>query len=321
MTSGISVALACYDGERYLPEQVASIAAQTLPPDEVVISDGGSTDGTVALARRLASEHPRLGIRVVADGQRLGVTANFARAIAASTGEFIALCDQDDVWHPDRLRAARAAFDEPTLLVHTDARLVDAGGLPLGVTLFSALGIGSGELERLASGDAFAVLIRRNLVTGATTMVRRRLVDAALPFPPGWVHDEWLALIAAAIGRLRPLPQQLIDYRQHGSNVIGVTAPTLRYRVRRMLEPRGDRYRRLAARSVELSARLDELDAPERWRALARRKAAFERDRASYPVHRAGRIPAILRGLRAGSYAELSSQGDVDVLRDLLQPK
>jgi glycosyltransferase involved in cell wall biosynthesis len=317
----VSVALACYNGEQFIGAQLLSIRDQTVLPDEVVVSDGGSTDRTVAIVAEFFSTYPELNGRLVVDGTRLGVTKNFERAIASTTGGLVALCDQDDLWSPDRLRLAIEAFgDDSVLLVNSDARLVDLEGTPLGLTLFETLGVGDDELAALAGRSAFELLIRRNLVTGATVMLRRELAERAMPFPEEWVHDEWLAVIAAVTGRLLPLRDRLIDYRQHGGNQIGVTAPTLRHRVGRMLQARGDRYVQLAIRSAVLAARLDSMDADPRWRELAHRKSSFEERRSRYGRIRAARLIPILRNAASGAYPALSSQGRLDIVRDLVQP-
>src|SRR4030095_7340214 len=99
------------------------------------------------------------------------------------------------------------------LLLHSDASLVDAELAPLGNTLFHALEVQRAELEAIAQGRAFDVFLRRNLVTGATTVFRRSLLDAALPFSDAWVHDEWLAAIAAATACVGGAPEPAIDYR------------------------------------------------------------------------------------------------------------
>jgi glycosyltransferase involved in cell wall biosynthesis len=317
----VSVALASFNGERFLTRQLESIARQSRRPDQVVVSDGGSTDGTVELVRSFFAAHPDLGGVIIADGARLGVTANFQRALSATTGQLIALCDQDDEWMPNRLERGMEAFRDPAvLLTHSDARLVDVDGNALGSSLFAALGVGAEQRAQLGGSRACELLIRRNLVTGATTMVRRELVERAVPFPGGWIHDEWLAILAAATGRLVPIDESLIDYRQHGANQIGVIEPTLRRRLHRMVEPRGDRYPRLARRSRALLERLDSLDAPERWRQLAQSKLEFEERRARYPKRRVTRLVPIVLNARGGSYPRLSSQGGLDVLRDLVQP-
>ena len=316
----VSVAMATFNGACYVEAQLRSILEQERPPDEIVVSDGGSHDATVEIVRRVLGAQSSIMSKIVADGERLDVTANFARALAVTSGDFIALSDQDDTWHPDRLRRGVEAFDGEVLLTHSDARLVDVDGADMRVRLFDALGVSSRDLERLAGDEAFALLIRRNVVTGATAMISRRLLDLALPFPGSWIHDEWLAAIASAIGRVAPSPDALIDYRQHGANAIGVTTPTIRYRMRRMLKPREDRYRRLAIRAGDLVDRLDTIGAPDRWRDLSRRKREFEKRRSRYSPSRLLRTPAVLGGALRGDYRDLSSQRDLDILRDILQP-
>ncbi len=323
MSPSVSVALCTYNGARFIEQQVRSILDQTLRPAEIVVGDDGSTDDTLARIRDLVDrDGSGVSLVVLPVGDRLGVTGNFERTVSACTGELIALSDHDDVWHPDRLAAAVPAFEtDPGLLFqHADARLVDADGDPLGVSLFEGLTVSAAERAALDGGRAFEAYVRRNLATGATVLFRRELLQAAVPFPVEWVHDEWLAIIAAATGRVQLLDEPLIDYRQHGANQIGVTAPTLRYRVGRMLEPRGDRYATLAARARRLVERLEQLGVADATLRLARDKAAFETARAAYPVSRVRRLPRVLRAWRAGSYARLSSQGTLDVARDLLQP-
>lgn len=174
--------------------------------------------------------------------------------------------------------------------------------------------------DPIATGRAFEAYIRRNLATGATMMFRRDLLEHALSFPPEWVHDEWLAIVAAAVGEAQMLDAALIDYRQHGSNQIGAKKPTLRYRVGRMLQPRGDRYLRLAARAHALSARIDTLPSSPAVRQLAHDRARFDDVRSTLPGSRIARLGSVLWEWKAGSYSRLSSQGGLDVVRDLLQP-
>lgn len=324
--AGVSVALCTFNGARYLEEQLRSILAQGDFVDEIIVADDGSTDDTITIARRIAAEAESAGLRVhfqlLTTGGGHGVTKNFERAISACRNDLIALADQDDVWLPGKLRRMVGAFaTSPALLfLHTDARLVDENGTPTGERLLDTLEIGEREREAIHRGEAFGLFLRRNLATGATSMIRRRLLESALPFPASWVHDEWLAMIAAATGRLDFLPEPLIDYRQHGANQIGVRAPTLRVKVRRVLEERGDRNRELAERSASLVERLSALDAAPEILSAAQDKAVLERFRAELPGNRFGRVLPVLREALSGSYRRFASQGALDVVRDLLQP-
>jgi len=319
----VSVALCTYNGARYIEEQVRSILDQDYAPLELVVSDDGSTDDTLALVRAVVADAKTdVPLRVLSGGPRLGVTRNFERAVAACEGDLIALSDQDDVWRADRLSAVVPLFEREAslLLVNSDARLIDASGAPFGAGLFASLGLRQGERAEISAGHAFDALVRRNLVTGAATLFRRTLLQWARPFPPEWVHDEWLGIIAAAMGTLELSSEQLIDYRQHDNNQIGVAERTVRYRVGRVLEQRGDRYVRLAARWRILADRLGGLAAGPAYTSLADGKVAFEVTRAGLPAGRIARLRPVLREYRKGSYARYSSQGTLDVVRDLLQP-
>jgi len=319
----LAVALATYNGATYIAEQVASILGQEPSPSELVIADDGSTDGTLDLA---LAEAERAGVqpRILATGGRYGVTANFERAVLATSSELIALSDQDDRWHPGRIARLTGLFeaDGTLLLVHTDARLIDADGEPLGRTLFESLEVSPQEFEDEEQGRAFHALLRRNLATGATVVFRRSLLEAAAPFPREWVHDEWLAVIAASIGRVDVVRHATIDYRQHGANEIGVAAPTLSRKIARVLEPRGDRNHVLANRFRILVARLEDLGdrVPAPYVREAKEKALFEARRADFPANRLRRAIPVLRLALTGDYRRYASRRRADVLRDLVQP-
>lgn len=324
----MSVALCTYDGAAYVREQVTSILAQSRPVTELVIADDGSGDGTPAIVDEVlaahARAHPDAMPRVVRLGgdARLGVAANFQRALLACTGDLIALSDQDDVWHPDRIERLVAEFASVPAagLVHSNARLVDAGGAPLGTTLFEALGVTAAEHAEIDAGRGYEALLRRNLATGATTILRSGVRDLALPIPDGWLHDEWLAIVAAATSRTAIVDAPLTDYRQHGANVIGASAPTLRDKLGRLREPRTDRNARLLTRARSLVERLSAIDGvpPERLE-LARRKLAHEESRSALPEAALFRVPAVLAIAVRGGYRRFGN-GSQDVLRDLVQP-
>lgn len=177
------------------------------------------------------------------------------------------------------------------------------------------------EKSEFHSGHGFEALLRRNLVTGATLMVRRALVSRARPFPDPWVHDEWLAVIAAATGSTDLLEDELIDYRQHAANQIGAIRRNAVGKFRRILEPRGDRYFYLGLRARVLVERLRLLgDAvPPDLVAEAAGKVAHLDTRESLRANRLLRIVPVLREAATGRYSRYS-RGLGDVLRDLLQP-
>jgi glycosyltransferase involved in cell wall biosynthesis len=328
MTPSISVALCTHNGARFIGEQVRSICMQTLPPDEIVLSDDSSSDNCIEVAQATLeacmAERPGLSIplRVIRNATALRVTKNFEQAVSACTGDLIALSDQDDVWHPERLaRMAEEFAKRPDLLLlHTDARLVDGERRDLGQSLFHALEVERFELEWIHTGRAFDVFLRRNLVTGATTVFRRALLAHALPFPKEWVHDEWMAIVAAATGRVDVIEEALIEYRQHGGNQIGARRDSFMGKVRKALASRGTTHVTRALKAEQLLERLlslGDLVAAETIGKL-RDKLEHQRFRAALPPSRIARCLPVLREALTGRYNKFG-RGARGVVRDLFE--
>lgn len=230
----VSVALCTYNGSRWLPEFLESLLAQDLTPDELVVQDDASTDRTVSILEAFADRAP-FPVRLVVNPVRVGSTTSFERALGRTRGRFVALADQDDIWYPRKLsRLASILDDDPILtLVFSDADLLDAAGRPTGGQLWSTRKTHRQLVTReIVPCVAFA---RRALSTGCTMMVRRRAVEAALPFPSAlndpvapMRHDRWLSLVAAAVGTVRALPEALLGFRGHPDQQTGVLAPAER---------------------------------------------------------------------------------------------
>lgn len=322
----LSVAICTHNGARFVREQIESILRQVPRPREIVLGDDASSDGTVAIVRAAVDEsnlvHPGSAVSLVVleRAQPLGVVRNFEETLRACSSPLVALSDQDDVWPEGRLARLLPLFDDPSVsLVHTDARLVDARGSDIGARLLSALEASEAELEALESGAGFAVLLRRNLVTGATVLLRKDLADRAMPFPASWVHDEWLAMMAAIDGGLRLIREPLLDYRQHGGNAIGASEVTWSRRWERLREPRDARSIRLVARASALVERLRVVRPGTRELADAEAKLLHESRRANLPSWQPLRLPGIAAGVIAGRYRRFN-RGAIDILRDVVQP-
>ena len=165
-------------------------------------------------------------VRVTVNSERVGSRQNFGRAVAACSGGLIALCDQDDVWVPGKLRLLEAAMsDAPdAILAFSDADVVDERLEPLGFSLWDHLGIDDSLRGLVRQGEAFPRLLVANFVTGSTVMFRADL-RSCLPIPadlPFTEHDGWLALGASVTGGIVPVAEKLIAYRQHSDQQIGV---------------------------------------------------------------------------------------------------
>ena len=200
----ISIALCTYNGGVYLREQLDSLLAQTRRPDQVVVCDDRSSDDTLAQLEAFAVRAAALGIDALIHPNpvNLGYVRNFEQALRLCDGDLVFLCDQDDLWHHEKLEryAEQFAARPDLMLLHSDARLVDAQGQDLHCALFDAIEVTAAERDAVRAGRALDVLIRRNIVTGATLAMRRELVARALPVEARWRHGECLAVAAAGSG-------------------------------------------------------------------------------------------------------------------------
>jgi glycosyltransferase involved in cell wall biosynthesis len=151
-----------------------------------------------------AQQDPRL--RISRNERNLGTNANFERAMTLCRGEFIAPCDQDDVWRDDKLAVLHAAIGTHTL-AYADSALIDELGAPLGLHVSDRIGMAEGS-----DPLAFAFW---NSVSGHAMLFRRELLRDALPLRGGRFHDWWLAFVAASTGSIVYVPQPLVSYRQH----------------------------------------------------------------------------------------------------------
>jgi glycosyltransferase involved in cell wall biosynthesis len=206
----VSVALATYNGGRYLGEQLDTIYAQTWPNLEVVASDDASTDGTLDV---LADYARRRGLRYAVNLSRVGLVRNFERAIAMCRGEMIALSDQDDLWKPEKIATLVGAIGAHTLVYGNVQDLLGRDGKRRIETAME-------PIYRFArehgSGRPTRYLLAESWVVSHSLMFRRELVAHALPISAHQpFHDAWLALVAAKLGGIRYLDERLQIYREH----------------------------------------------------------------------------------------------------------
>lgn len=319
--------MATYQGEAFLREQLESIKRQSVLPTEVVISDDNSTDRTLEIVAEVFDDSwcRSHGVSLVIrrNEQALGPGKNFEQAILACTGEFVALCDQDDVWPENKIERLLGVFQENphTLLIHTDARLVDKAGRPLGMTLTEGISLSEWERATLLSGHSLPAIIRRNLATGATVMIRRELADRAFPLPDQAIHDSWLALAASMADGLVFLPEELLDYRQHDSNQIGGRPMGALDSLVAVLKSWKDMTAVLAQRNADIQALIERLgDAvSEENRAIVHARIRHNQWRIGLPSSRLFRVWPVLLGVLKGRYRDFGRQPH-DVIRDLVMP-
>ncbi len=238
--------MATYNGATYLREQLASLAAQTRPPDELVVTDDASTDATLAILAEFAAAAP-FPVRIHPNAVRLGYRANFMRAMALCQSDLIALCDQDDVWEAGKIEAALQAFGDPeTVLFFHDASLMDATGAASGPAGILSLPPRSAPLSfyPLMNPFGFSIVFRRSLLRFAEHWaISVDNVEAANRM----AHDQWIFFLASVFGVIAYSDGRLVRYRQHGANAYGWKRRTgLRDRVIGLLNNNGGDHRQFA---------------------------------------------------------------------------
>jgi glycosyltransferase involved in cell wall biosynthesis len=223
----LAVVLATYNGQRFLRQQIDSLAAQTRTPDEVVIVDDCSSDDTVALIERFKVDHGLTNWQVHRGDRNLGFIKNFHRGMALSRADVVLFCDQDDVWQPDKVEVVARSFEtDPSLMaLNTAFEVIDAQGVIAG---------DGREWEphpavvQPAVSRSLEACLAHNVSPGCTMGVRRQVVDLYLARSRCVMPHDWeLNVLAALLGGLRFMDVPLVAYRIHGANTIGFNADSL----------------------------------------------------------------------------------------------
>lgn len=219
----ITVVMATYNGRRYLDEQLRSILRQTRPPDELLINDDGSTDGSAELIRSLVqNQKGRIDFRI--NKERLGAVRNFDALVHRATGDIIFFSDQDDIWSLNKIARVEHEFaSHPSIgAVFSDARVINERSEVIQPSLWKLLDFSSKYRRAWASGKTNTVLVRRSIAAGATLAFRSRYRRIVLPFSPHAIHDFWVAVLIAQVASVGAIAEPLVDYRIHPANQVGV---------------------------------------------------------------------------------------------------
>lgn len=315
----ISVAMCTYNGAEFLPAQLESIARQTRPPDEIIVSDDASTDDTRALLQAFARSSA-IPVSLYFSDENVGSVKNFERAIGLCTGDVIALSDQDDVWRPGKLdRLERSFADSPAAgIVFSDAEIVDENLKALGKRMWDEVGFDAHKQKVVRAGRSLEVLIYGWTVTGATMAFRSAFAKLALPVPANiaMIHDGWIALTIAAVADVVFIDEPLVQYRQHERQQVGAPKRQPAAQTQRGLQGFETALRRRNSTSelhAILSALEDRLSA-QQHAFDCRRALAFIGDyslhldvRANLPRKRLSRLPRIVRELMTMRYHEYAN--------------
>lgn len=222
----ISVVLCSYNGARFIEEQVLSILVQTYPIKELIVVDDASSDHTCAIIEQLAVKDPR--IRLYRNPVNLGFSANFEKALLLADPAIIAIADQDDYWHPEKLEKMMGQWREDVPLIYCDSvRFKEV--LPVNPV--------PNKKNNKLQGDDPKCIAMFNTISGHAMLIRKSLLVKALPIPADIYYDWWLAMVAMCNGSVQFLPEILVYQRAHDQNVTiqQLTEKELRKQFRQML--------------------------------------------------------------------------------------
>ena len=223
----ISVAICTYNGEKFIEQQLQSILNQTLRVDEIVISDDNSDDKTIEILEQYKFLYPDI-ISINRNDLNVGTIRNFEIVISHTTGDFIFLSDQDDIWLPKKVETTIKTFDNNSelILLFSNGELITEAGEMICDTLWNQWGFDeSTKIKWNNNQFAFRELLRNNnKVTGATIAFKSELKKFILPIriPIDYWHDAWFALHSAGLNKLGYIDECLIYYRIHPFQQVGI---------------------------------------------------------------------------------------------------
>lgn len=315
----ISVALCTWNGATFLRQQIESILAQTRLPDEIVVRDDVSSDGTPQLLHQLLDNAP-LETNIAIQPRNLGSNANFQDAILSCTGDVVFLADQDDFWLPTKVERMVATLESNPSAgwAFSDLDLADNALQPIHRTMWQDIGFDRKLRETYAIAP-FDALLRRPLVTGAASLFRRESIRLATPFPTDWVHDHWLSLFLTGMGITGvAIEAPLVRYRTHPKQQIGTKNNSFGAKLRKIMSAGPQEYAFHARRHADLANRLRESGAPTDSVRLVESVAQHHAARgqmADAPLTR--RIQSILTEMRNDRY-RFSAQPRYSWIKDLM---
>ena len=206
----ISVVLISYNGEQYIEQQIQSVLSQSYPRFELIVSDDGSTDGTMGILEEFRKNHENVHV-YVNDGVN-GIHGNLTHGLSKTQGEFIAICDQDDVWDPQKLEILSSHLEGKSA-AYCDSALIDENGHSIGMTMKQFIGGADLNID-----SNYKVLLIDNCVSGHAMLFRRELLARVLPFSELPMYDQQIALVAAASQGVVYADRTMVFHRQHAGN-------------------------------------------------------------------------------------------------------
>lgn len=222
-TNTLNILMATYNGEKYIAEQIESILTQTYTNFRLIISDDNSTDSTKDIIEKYSSTDNRIIFN--SNKTNIGVIKNFEKLINNSRSEYFMLCDQDDVWYPNKVeKSLEFIMNNDVLLMYSDLHVVNDQLQTISQSYWRMKKISPVKRK------PWTTLLVQNVVTGCTIIAKNELKHFALPFPNIIeMHDSWLALVASIHGEINYIDEPMILYRQHQNNYVGASSSNEMY--------------------------------------------------------------------------------------------
>jgi len=204
----ISIVLATYNGEKFLAKQLDSLFNQTYQNVEIIAVDDYSNDNTLNILNNYATKHDKF--KVIQNERNLGYVKNFEKGFLLANGDYIAPCDQDDIWLPQKIEVLLNNINDYPI-AYCNSEFIDSEDNLIGDNL--------GDRTNFSDFDSPLMYVIGASAPGHAMLIRKDIVMNAMPFPVLFSHDNWLGFVATFSGSLKFVDQMLVHYRRHDSNV------------------------------------------------------------------------------------------------------
>jgi glycosyltransferase involved in cell wall biosynthesis len=204
----VSIVLCTYNGSKYLKEQLKSIINQSYKNFEIIISDDKSVDNTCEIINSMLNQ-AEIDYSLYINTEQLGFYRNFEKGISLASGEFIALCDQDDIWNEKKIEILISEIGD-NAMIYSDSIFIDDSGVPKGNSM--------SDIVNMVDGRNHKKLVFHNSVSAHAMLFKKELIPLILPFPDLPFHDWWIAFVAMSKGGIKYIDQKLVNYRVHQNN-------------------------------------------------------------------------------------------------------
>ena len=280
MENNIGVVVATYNGEHYILEQLKSIIAQSIKPDLIIISDGGSFDNTINLCDSYLSKQ-KVQYRILKSKTKLGVKDNFEKGLINCDSNYIFFCDQDDYWLPNKIKNAIDLFENKNAcVVFCNAYITDDKLNPTGNTLWNSIGyhpLNKINIYEKNDIEFHNELLKHNVMTGMCMAIDSKIKNILIPFSNNAIHDVWIAHCSICEGNVISLNSADVLYRQHGNNVVGTTK-----NLRKSYLKRNDYFDKIKKRALFLEDIINRIDLDSNIKSIYFEYLSFMNNRIKY---------------------------------------